>query len=88
MRNSVEPRNLPQCNSGREQKSQHLETELRDFVDSIVAGEPTRVTGQDGLRALAVSIAAERSYRESRPIALDANAKMTVNTTRAGAKPR
>ena len=45
--------------------------ELRDFVDSIIAGEPTRVTGQDGLRALAVSIAAERSYRESRPITSD-----------------
>jgi predicted dehydrogenase len=58
--------------------------ELRDFVDSIIAGEPSRVTGQDGLRALAVSIAAERSFRESRPIALDANAKMTANTTRGG----
>jgi scyllo-inositol 2-dehydrogenase (NAD+) len=43
--------------------------ELRDFVDSIIAGKSTRVTAQDGLRALAISIAAERSYRESRPIA-------------------
>jgi len=58
--------------------------ELRDFVDSIIVGEPARVTAQDGLRALAVSIAAERSYRESRPITFDANAKLTVNTTRAG----
>jgi scyllo-inositol 2-dehydrogenase (NAD+) len=56
--------------------------ELRDFVDSIIAGESTRVTAQDGLRALAISIAAERSYRESRPIALDANAKLTANTIR------
>jgi inositol 2-dehydrogenase len=47
--------------------------ELRDFVDSIVAGESTRVTAQDGLRALAISIAAERSFRESRAIAMDAN---------------
>jgi inositol 2-dehydrogenase len=46
--------------------------ELRDFVDSIIAEEPARVTAQDGLRALAVSIAAERSYRESRPITSDA----------------
>ena len=45
--------------------------ELRDFVDSIIAEEPARVTAQDGLRALAVSIAAERSYRESRPITSD-----------------
>jgi inositol 2-dehydrogenase len=60
--------------------------ELRDFVDSIIAGEPARVTGQDGLRALAVSIAAERSYRESRPITLDANAKLPVNTTARAVK--
>jgi inositol 2-dehydrogenase len=57
--------------------------ELREFVDSIIAGEPARVTAQDGLRALAVSIAAERSYRESRPITLDTNARLTANKTRA-----
>lgn len=47
--------------------------ELQDFVDCILAGKPVRVMAQDGLRALAVSIAAERSYRESRPITLNAN---------------
>lgn len=46
--------------------------EVQDFVDCILAGKPTRVTAQDGLRALGISIAAERSYRESRPIALAA----------------
>jgi scyllo-inositol 2-dehydrogenase (NAD+) len=46
--------------------------ELEDFVDSVLAGKPARVTAQDGLNALAISIAAERSYRESRPITLDA----------------
>ena len=56
--------------------------ELRDFVDSIIAGEPTRITAQDGLRALAVSIAAERSYRESRPIALDASSRLVTSTSR------
>src|SRR5260370_35964739 len=30
MQNSVEPRNLPQSNSGGEQKSQHPETQDRD----------------------------------------------------------
>jgi predicted dehydrogenase len=45
--------------------------ELQDFVDSVLAGKPARVTAQDGLHALAISIAAERSYHESRPIALD-----------------
>jgi inositol 2-dehydrogenase len=45
--------------------------ELQDFVDSVLAGKPAQVTAQDGLHALAISIAAERSYHESRPIALD-----------------
>jgi predicted dehydrogenase len=58
--------------------------ELQDFVDSILAGESVRVTAQDGLRALAISVAAERSYRESRPITLDANPRLTANTTGAG----
>lgn len=57
--------------------------ELQDFVDRIMAGEPARVTAQDGLRALAISIAAERSYRESRPVILDANLKSAASTTRA-----
>jgi inositol 2-dehydrogenase len=46
--------------------------EVQDFVDCVLAEKPTRVTAQDGLRALAISIAAERSYHESRPIALAA----------------
>jgi predicted dehydrogenase len=45
---------------------------VQDFVDCLLAGRPTRVTAQDGLHALAISTAAERSYRESRPVALDA----------------
>ena len=46
--------------------------ELQDFVDCVLTGKPTRVTAQDGLRALAISIAAERSYHEARPVPLDA----------------
>ncbi|MGH9396789.1 MAG: Gfo/Idh/MocA family oxidoreductase, partial [Terriglobia bacterium] len=45
-------------------------TELRDFVQVIRSGGSTRVTGQDGLRALEAAVAAEQSYRESRPVAL------------------
>lgn len=45
--------------------------ELRDFVDAIVKETPTRVSWQEGLRALAICLAAERSYRESRPMGLD-----------------
>ena len=47
--------------------------EVQDFVDCVLAGKPTRVTAQDGLHALAISIAAERSYHKSRPITLDAS---------------
>lgn len=44
--------------------------ELRDFVETIRAGRQPRVSGEDGRRVLAIALAAERSYRESRPVAL------------------
>ena len=44
--------------------------ELRDFVDAILREKPTQVDGHEGLRALAICVAAERSHRESRPVAL------------------
>lgn len=44
--------------------------ELRDFVETILADGAPRVTGQDGRRAVAIAAAAQRSYRESRPVAL------------------
>ncbi len=47
--------------------------ELVDFVAKVREGKPPAVTGEDGRRALAISIAALRSYRESRPILLDEN---------------
>jgi scyllo-inositol 2-dehydrogenase (NAD+) len=56
--------------------------ELRDFVDMILAEKPVGVTGEEGLRALAVCLAAERSFRESRPVALnpDSRSKARTNT--------
>jgi scyllo-inositol 2-dehydrogenase (NAD+) len=42
--------------------------ELRDFVRSALAGSAASVTGEDGKRALLTALAAERSYRESRPV--------------------
>jgi len=50
--------------------------ELTDFVETILDGGSTRVTGEDGRRALAVALAAERSYRESRPVALGTDLSM------------
>jgi scyllo-inositol 2-dehydrogenase (NAD+) len=43
-------------------------SEIRDFVDCIVHGRPPRVTGDDGLRALAIAAAAENSHLQAKPI--------------------
>lgn len=42
--------------------------EIQDFIETVREGRPPRVTGRDGRNALGVSLAAERSYREGRPI--------------------
>ena len=42
--------------------------ELRDFVQRIAADKPVCITGEDGRKALAGALAAERSFRESRPV--------------------
>ena len=42
-------------------------SEMRDFVHRVLNGRPPRVTGEDGLRALEIAVAAENSYRESKP---------------------
>jgi len=44
--------------------------EVRDFVDNILNDRPPRVTGQDGLRALEIAVAAEKSYLEGKPISV------------------
>jgi inositol 2-dehydrogenase len=44
--------------------------EMQDFVETILRDRVPRVTGEDGRRALAIALAAERSYREARPVAL------------------
>ena len=46
------------------------QNQLQDFVETILADRPPRVTGHDGRQALAVALAAERSHRESRPVSL------------------
>jgi scyllo-inositol 2-dehydrogenase (NAD+) len=44
--------------------------EMRDFVRSILTGRDPRVNGFDGRQAVAAAAAAERSYREGRPVSL------------------
>lgn len=45
--------------------------EMQAFVDAVHQGRPMPVTGQDGRRATALAIAATRSARENRYIALE-----------------
>ncbi len=44
--------------------------EVRDFVQSMLNDRPPRVSGEDGLRALQIAVAAENSYRQSKPCSL------------------
>lgn len=41
--------------------------ELRDFAHNLLHDHPPRVTGEDGLRALEIAVAAENSYRQGKP---------------------
>ena len=41
--------------------------EVRDFVRMILEDRAPRVTGDDGLKALAIAVAAEKSYRDAKP---------------------
>jgi len=50
--------------------------EVRDFVHNILHDRPLKVTGEDGLKALAITVAAEESYLQSK----------TIEVAQAGAK--
>jgi predicted dehydrogenase len=41
---------------------------VRDFVHNILHDLPLRVTGEDGLKALAITVAAEESYLQAKSI--------------------
>jgi len=43
-------------------------TEMRDFVDSMLEDRAPRISGEDGLKALAIAVAAENSYIAGKPI--------------------
>ena len=44
--------------------------EMRDFVQTMLAGRAPRITGEDGWRAVAIAEAALQSYEQSRPVAV------------------
>ena len=52
--------------------------EVRDFVDNMLHDRPPRVSGEEGLRALAIAVAAENSLLQRRPCAVELQAKVAV----------
>ncbi|HEY4877906.1 MAG TPA: Gfo/Idh/MocA family oxidoreductase, partial [Candidatus Acidoferrales bacterium] len=44
--------------------------EVRDFVKTMLSDRAPKISGEDGLRALAIAVAAERSHQQSKPIAV------------------
>jgi scyllo-inositol 2-dehydrogenase (NAD+) len=42
--------------------------EVRDFVHNMLHDLAPRVTGDDGLKALAIAVAAEKSHLQAKPI--------------------
>lgn len=44
--------------------------EVQDFVQTMLTDRAPRVTGEDGLKALAIAVAAENSHLQARPVAV------------------
>jgi len=42
--------------------------EVQDFIDALLHDKSVRVTGDDGLQALAIAVAAENSHKQARPV--------------------
>ena len=51
--------------------NQPLKEELRSFLNAVVNGTEPEITGEDGLKALKMVIAATKSSREHKPISFD-----------------
>ena len=47
--------------------------EVRDFVHNILHDKPLRISGEDGLRALEIAVAAESSHLQSKPCSVPAS---------------
>ncbi len=46
--------------------------QLRDFIQNVLNDRPLRVSGEDGLKALAIAVAAEKSHQKSEPVKVSA----------------
>lgn len=45
--------------------------EMKDFVHNILHDHPLRISGEDGLKALAIAVAAEQSHKQSIPVQVE-----------------
>lgn len=45
--------------------------EMRDFVHNVLHDKPLRVSGEDGIRALAIAVAAEASHLQAKPVKVE-----------------
>jgi scyllo-inositol 2-dehydrogenase (NAD+) len=50
--------------------------QMKDFVQSMLHDRAPRVSGDDGLRALEIAVAAEKSYLESKPYSVGGSRKI------------
>ncbi len=53
--------------------------EIRDFVQSMLQDRAPRVSGEDGLRALEIAVAAEKSYHQSKPCSVHQMDELTTS---------
>jgi predicted dehydrogenase len=52
--------------------------EMLDFTERVVKDQPLRVSGEDGLRALAIAVASENSHLQAKPVKV-----LLANSTQA-----
>lgn len=47
--------------------------EVRDWVKTMLSDRAPKVSGEDGIKALAIAVAAEKSHQQSKPVAVSLN---------------
>ena len=57
--------------------------QVRDFVQIILSDRAPRVSGEDGLKALAIAVAADNSHQQSKPVAVKLEASGPASRTTA-----
>ena len=63
-------RDLP-LNFFMDRYTESFANELGEFVAAVMKDKPTPVSGIDGRTAVAMAVAAKKSYDEHRPVRLD-----------------